>query len=126
MPTTSSTSPSHRVLLVLDAQHGFLSDPPVGVPSARALRANIAIVLARARASAEPPLIVHVRNTGDFGELDEPHTAGWELEHTPLAREHVIDKKKNNAFTGTRLDALIAKDAEIVIVGTQSDFSVRA
>ncbi|KAJ7183682.1 Isochorismatase-like protein [Mycena filopes] len=117
---------TRRVLLFLDVQVGVLSDPPLGVPSAPTLRKNIALILARARAAQHPPLIVHVRNTGDFGELDEPHTPGWQLAHAPLPHEPIIDKRKNNAFAGTRLGDLIAPDAEVVIVGLQSDFSVRA
>ncbi|KAJ7016160.1 Isochorismatase-like protein [Mycena alexandri] len=117
---------TRRVLLCLDVQVGVLSDPPLGVPSSHALRENIALVLARARAAQHPPLIIHVRNTGDFGELDEPHTPGWQLAHTPLPHEPVIDKRKNNAFAGTKLGELISPDAEVVIVGLQSDFSVRA
>lgn len=40
--------------------------------------------------------------------------------------EVVLDKLKNNAFTGTRLDELISPEAEIVVAGFQTDFSVRA
>lgn len=126
MPAPESHPPARRVLLFLDVQAGVLSDPPRGVPSASTLRRNIARVLETARAAHPPPLIVHVRNTGDFGELDEPHTPGWQLAHAPLPQEPVIDKRKNNAFAGTKLDELVAPDAEIVIVGLQSDFSVRA
>ncbi|KAJ7632041.1 Isochorismatase-like protein [Mycena rosella] len=117
---------SRRVLLFLDVQVGVLSDPPLGIPSASALRRNIGLVLAKARAAQDPPLIVHVRNTGDFGDVDEPHTPGWQLAHAPLPHEPVVDKRKNNAFAGTKLGELIAPEAEIVIVGLQSDFSVRA
>ncbi|KAJ6543546.1 Isochorismatase-like protein [Mycena vulgaris] len=117
---------TRRVLLVLDVQVGVLSDPPLGVPSASSLRRNIGLVLAKARGAQHPPLIIHVRNTGDFGDFDEPNTPGWQLAHPPLPHEPVIDKRKNNAFAGTKLGELIAPDAEIVIVGLQSDFSIRA
>ncbi|KAJ7494819.1 Isochorismatase-like protein, partial [Mycena galericulata] len=136
-----STS-SQRVLLVLDAQAGVLSDPPRGVPAAPALRPTLARILATARAARPPPLIVHVRNTGDSGDIDEPGTAGWQLVFEPRVRpaagggaeeqegeqpdEIVLDKRKNNAFAGTKLGELVPPDAEIVIVGLQSDFSVRA
>ncbi|KAJ7727604.1 Isochorismatase-like protein [Mycena metata] len=125
MPAPDAAS-TRRVLLFLDVQAGVLSDPPLGVPSAPLLRTNIALILARARAATPPPLIIHVRNTGDFGELDEPGSRGWQLVHAPLAHEPVVDKRKNNAFAGTKLGELIAPDAEVVIVGLQSDFSVRA
>jgi len=48
------------------------------------------------------------------------------LIHKTLPNEHVLDKFKNNAFAGTRLGELIPTDAEMVVVGMQSDFCVRA
>ncbi|KAF8143470.1 Isochorismatase-like protein [Mycena galopus ATCC 62051] len=122
----SGADSARRVLLCLDIQAGVLSDPPRGVPSASTLRRNLTAVLAAARSASQPPVIVHVRNTGDFGDVDEPNTPGWQLVHTPLPNEPVVDKRKNNAFAGSKLGELIPPDAEIVIVGLQSDFSVRA
>ncbi|KZT65912.1 Isochorismatase hydrolase [Daedalea quercina L-15889] len=117
-----------RVLLLLDAQVCRLSDPPLGVPSARAVGANIAKVLtaARACAPATRPRIVHVRKCGMPGDPDEPRTATWALVHEPLPDEHVVDKRKNNAFTGTNLAELVPPDAELIVVGLESDFCVRA
>ncbi|KZT22431.1 Isochorismatase hydrolase [Neolentinus lepideus HHB14362 ss-1] len=127
--------PTH-VLLLLSAQNAPLSDPPTGVPAAITLRHNIATILANARAvpPAQRPRIVFVRNNGDAGDPDEPHTPGWQLHFPPRLRpqpdgseqEYVIDKLKNNAFAGTKLGSLIPADAEIVVVGMQSDFCVRA
>ncbi|KZT06076.1 uncharacterized protein LAESUDRAFT_631245, partial [Laetiporus sulphureus 93-53] len=117
-----------RVLLLLDVQVAPLSDPPLGVPSARTVGPNIAKVLATARASppASRPRIVHVRNAGHSGEPDEPHTPGWQLVHMPHLNEPVLDKRKNNAFAGTALAEHVPPDAELVVVGLQSDFCVRA
>ncbi|KAJ7082668.1 Isochorismatase-like protein [Mycena belliarum] len=127
MPGPIAPDPAaRRVLLLLDVQAGVLSDPPHGVPAARTLRHNIGAILAAARGAAHPPLIVHVRNAGDAGEPDAPHAPGWPLAHAPRPGEPVVDKRKNNAFAGTKLGDLIAPDAEIVIIGLQSDFSVRA
>lgn len=120
------TPSHHRVLLVLDVQVSMLADPPIGVPSASTVRPNIAKILSHARHASPLPLIVHIRNNGDFGEPDEPKTKGWELIHKPLPNEHVLDKFKNNAFAGTRLGELIPTDAEMVVIGMQSDFCVRA
>jgi nicotinamidase-related amidase len=125
-PVGADSDSPRRVLLCLDVQAGVLSDPPRGVPSAPALRRTLARVLAAARAATPPPLIIHVRNTGDFGDVDEPNAPGWQLAHAPWPGEPVIDKRKNNAFAGTRLGELVSPDAEVVIVGLQSDFSVRA
>ncbi|KAJ7576466.1 Isochorismatase-like protein [Mycena floridula] len=120
-------APSRRhVLLLLDVQVAMFDVQPRGVPSADRIRRNIAQILAHARNANPPPLIIHVRNSGDFGEPDEPGSPGWQLLYTPLPNEPVIDKKKNNAFAGTKLGELIVPDAEIVVVGMQSDYSVRA
>jgi len=125
MISVTTTDP-RRVLLLLDVQVAMLDDPPRGVPGAPTIRRNIARILAHARNAKPPPLIIHVRNTGEIGEPDEPRSPGWQLVHTPLPHEPVIDKLKNNAFAGTKLGDLIVRDAEIVVVGMQSDFSVRA
>jgi nicotinamidase-related amidase len=115
-----------RVLLMLDMQKFMLEEEPVGVPAAKAVYQNMEQVLQHARASPQPPLIIHVRNTGDPGEPDEPDSEGWQLIFDPLPNEVVIDKRKNNAFAGTKLGTYVAPDAEVVVIGFQTDFSVRA
>ncbi|KAH9847803.1 Isochorismatase hydrolase [Lenzites betulinus] len=115
-----------RVLISLDVQAGMLDDPPRGIPAASTVGQNIAAILAHARASPTPPRIVHIRNCGGPGEDDEPGAPGWQLVHTPLPGEFVIDKRKNNAFAGTELAELVPTDAEIVLIGLQSDFCIRA
>ncbi|EGN99324.1 hypothetical protein SERLA73DRAFT_182266 [Serpula lacrymans var. lacrymans S7.3] len=129
----SSCSPDHnsscvacRVLLLIDVQVGMLADAPKGVPSSKSVHQNIQRILYQARAENHPPRIIHVRNTGEFGEPDEPNTPGWQLIFPPLPNEFVVDKLKNNAFAGTNLSDLISPDAEIVVVGMQSDFCIRA
>lgn len=121
----TATAP-RRVLLLLDIQIAMLDDPPKGVHSAAVMRSNVWRILSQARSATPPPLIVHVRNTGDKGEPDEPNTPGWHLVFPPLPHEPVIDKLKNNAFAGTGLVTLIAPDAEIVVVGMQTDYCIRA
>lgn len=120
------TTLAKRVLLLLDVQVANLADPPKGVPAAALLRNNISSVLTIARSAKPPPLIIHVRNCGDQGDADEAHAPGWQLLLSPLPHEPVVDKLKNNAFAGTKLAEMIAPDAEIVVVGLGSDFSVRA
>lgn len=115
-----------RVLLLIAVQHAMLATPPQGVPSSGTVGPNIARILESARSAIHPPLIVHVRNTGDVGDRDEPGTEGWHLVHEPLPHEPVVDKLKNNAFANTRLGTYICPEAEIVVVGMQSDFCVRA
>lgn len=124
MPETARMA--KHVLLLLDIQRFMLKPPPVGVPSAATVYENIQQLLQLARSAPHPPLIIHVRNTGDPGDYDEPGSEGWNLIFSLEPGEVVLDKLKNNAFTGTRLDELISPEAEIVVAGFQTDFSVRA
>ncbi|KAF7335378.1 Streptothricin hydrolase [Mycena venus] len=119
---------SRRVLLVLNLQVGLISDPPQGIPAAQSVRENIALVLEHARrASAEQaPCIIHFRNCGEPGDLDEEGTPTWELLHPPLPGEFVFDKRKTNAFSCTALDEHVAPDAEVVVVGLMSEYSVKS
>jgi hypothetical protein len=96
----SRTAPRH-VLLLLGAQVASLRDPPAGVHSSAKMRTNLSRLLTYARSVNPPPLIIHVRNTGDKGEPDEPGVPGWQLAFPPLPNEPVIDKLKNNAFANT-------------------------
>lgn len=116
----------HHVLLLLDIQVAMLAEPPIGVPASHFVRENLAHILAKARSARPPPLIIHVRNMGDVGDPDEPGTDGWQLIFPPLPNEPIIDKMKNNAFAGTDLAEIIPDDAEIVVAGFQTDFSIRA
>jgi len=117
---------ARHVLLLLNTQVAMLSNPPQGIPYSSTVRENIDYILSLARAANNPPLIIHVRNTGEVGEMDEPNTPGWELFFAPTKGEVVIDNLKNNAFAGTKLGEHIRRDAELVVVGTLSDFGVRA
>lgn len=117
---------AHRVLLLVDVQVAMLAPPPQGVHSATSIKANVSRILTQARSAKPPPLIIHVRNTGEKGDPDEPNTSGWQLVFSPLPNEPVIDKLKNNAFAGTKLADLIENDAEIVVVGMQTDYCIRA
>ncbi|KAF9477715.1 Isochorismatase hydrolase [Pholiota conissans] len=116
----------HRVLLLLDIQVAMLEPPPIGVPASASVRTHLAQILTQARSARPSPLIVHVRNSGDTGDADEPNTPGWELIFAPLAGEVVVDKRKNNAFAGTDLADVVPPTAEIVVAGFQTDYSIRA
>ncbi|KAJ7863377.1 Isochorismatase-like protein [Mycena leptocephala] len=119
---------SRRVLLVLGLQVGLISDPPQGIPAARTVRDNIALVLEHARRPSpeQAPRIIHFRNCGEPGDPDEEGTPSWELLHAPLPGELVLDKRKSNAFAGTPLAELVAPDAEIVVVGLMSEYSIKS
>ncbi|KAJ7618069.1 Isochorismatase-like protein [Roridomyces roridus] len=115
-----------RTLLVLGYQAGFVAAPPMGIPSASIVTANIDLVLTSARQAPPDSIrIIHVRNTGDPGDPDAQGTPTRELVHPPLPGELVLDKEKSNAFTGTELAELITPDEEIVVVGLLSDYSVK-
>ncbi|KAH0833385.1 Isochorismatase-like protein [Lanmaoa asiatica] len=113
-----------RVLLLIGVQVNLLKNPED--PAAYTVRKNIEGILAKARSEKHPPRIIHVRNSGEPSEPDEPNTPGWQLFFPPLPHEPVVDKKKNNAFDGTQLGELIAANAEVIIVGMESDYCVRA
>lgn len=117
---------SRRVLLLLDIQNCMLSDNLISVPPSHDVRKNLPDILACARGAKPPPLIIHVRNAGDAGDPDELNAPGWHLIYPPEESELVIDKMKNNAFAGTRLEEIIPEDVEIVVAGFQTDFSVMA
>ncbi|KIK38969.1 hypothetical protein CY34DRAFT_770946 [Suillus luteus UH-Slu-Lm8-n1] len=112
-----------RVLLLLDLQVNMLSSPEEGgVPSSKTVYRNIQHILDRARSAKQPPRIIHIRNSGESGDPDAPNSPGWQLVFPILEHEFVIDKLKNNAFSGTKLAELIPRDAELIVVGMQSDY----
>ncbi|KNZ80808.1 hypothetical protein J132_04313 [Termitomyces sp. J132] len=118
---------SRRVLLLLDIQQLMLLDPlEGGVPASKRVKENISHILTHARLAYPQPLIVHVRNCGDPGDLDEPKVSGWELIFEAEDSELVVDKRKNNAFAGTSLGDIIPTDAEIIVAGFLTDYSIRA
>lgn len=118
---------SRRVLLLLDIQQLMLLDPlDGGVPASKRVKENISRILTHARLAHPRPLIVHVRNCGDPGDLDEPKAPGWELIFEANRLELVVDKRKNNAFAGTSLGDIIPTDAEIVVAGFLTDHTIRA
>jgi nicotinamidase-related amidase len=125
--TLHPNTDTHRVLLLLDVQNAMLSPPPVGVPASKTVQSNLCEILKHARAACPRPLIIHIRNDGDAGDPDEPLAHGWQLIFPPVHPwEIVIDKRKNNAFAGTRLGEVIPATAEIVVAGFQTDYSIRA
>lgn len=115
-----------KVLLLIDVQVNMLAEPPEGVPNAHTVKKNIEQILSTARSSQTPPKIIHIRNNGDIGDPDQPGTPGWQLALPVLPNEPVIDKLKNNAFAGTTLSSLVPETSDLVVVGMQSDFCVRA
>ncbi|KAJ7016159.1 Isochorismatase-like protein [Mycena alexandri] len=113
---------SRRVLLVVNVQIGLIP----GLPAPETILQNIALVLDHARRAEQSPRIIHLRNCGEAGDPDEEGTPTWELLHPPLADELVLNKRKSNAFAGTTLAGEIGTEAEIVVVGLLSEFSIKS
>ncbi|HEX4791472.1 MAG TPA: isochorismatase family protein, partial [Actinospica sp.] len=105
-------------LLLIDLQRNML-EPPDPVPGADRLIETVTGLLERARAAGVP--VVHVRNNGTEDEDDFPGTPGWELFHTPIEGEAIIDKFAMDAFEGTELAQLIPPGSCVVTAGLVSD-----
>jgi nicotinamidase-related amidase len=109
-------------LLLIDLQRNML-EPPDQVPGAARLIDRVDGLLERARAAGAS--VVHVRNNGAEEELDFPGTPGWELYHTPVEGEAIVDKFGMDAFAETDLEELIPAGTRIVLAGLASDYCVR-
>ncbi|HEX3648979.1 MAG TPA: isochorismatase family protein [Pseudonocardiaceae bacterium] len=110
------------VLLVIDAQRNMLL-PPEPVPDASSVGAAIERTIAAARSAGVR--VVHIRNTGDAGDPDEPGTPGWELVSDVRDGEPVVDKPECDAFIGTDLADHVPAGTPLVLVGMQSEHCVR-
>ncbi|MFE0421603.1 isochorismatase family protein [Streptomyces sp. NPDC058953] len=114
-------------LILVDAQTAFLSGPEA-VPDAGKLLARLTPLLARARAA--DALVVHLRNDGEPGAVDEPGKPGWEL-YLPVRespREVVLAKATDDGFDGTGLGDLLDRHGvrSVVIAGVLSEMCVSA
>ncbi len=70
--------------------------------------------------------MIHVRNNGADGDPDEPGTDGWQLVHPVHDGEAVVDKTTPDSFASTDLADLVPDGAQIVVIGMQSEYCVRA
>ncbi|HEX5120640.1 MAG TPA: isochorismatase family protein [Pseudonocardiaceae bacterium] len=111
------------VLLVVDAQQNMLR-PPEPVPDAATVGVAIERTMAAARSAGAR--VVHIRNTGDAGDPDEPGTRGWELVYDVRPGEPVVDKPESDSFARTDLADHVPAGAPVVVVGMQSEYCVRS
>ncbi|MGW1976221.1 isochorismatase family protein [Streptomyces sp. NPDC001889] len=116
-----------QALILVDVQCGFMTGAEA-VPGAEALAERLARLLERARAAGA--LVVHLRNDGEPGAVDEPGAPGWEL-CLPVresADEHVVAKEEDDGFEGTGLGELLERRGveRVVIAGVLSEMCVRA
>ena len=103
-------------VVVVDAQREYV-DGRLPLDGVEAALANIAALLAAARAAGAP--VIHVRHKGQPGGLFGPDTAGYELapQAAALDGERVIDKGLPNSFAGTSLkEALDATGRKRLVV----------
>lgn len=114
-----------EALLIIDVQAGHIEGAG-RLPGAGPLVARLAELLDKARAN--DALVVHVQNDGPAGKVDEPGTPGWELHLPPAPTEVVIRKRMADAFDGTELAALLAKNGvrSMAITGVMSEMCVSA
>ncbi|ACB73626.1 cysteine hydrolase family protein [Opitutus terrae] len=120
---------AESVVILIDLQRDYTAAgklPLAGI--APALR-ETARLLERARAAGVP--IIHIRQVSPRGRgLFETGTPGAEFasEVTPLAGEHVIEKRLPNAFAGTTLADTLAQlgRKELILAGAMTHMCVSA
>ncbi|MDD2055545.1 cysteine hydrolase [Pseudomonas putida] len=118
-------NPNHATLLIIDAQKEYLSGP-LALTGIEAAAANIAQLLAAARAANRP--VVHVRHLGTVGGLFDPQGERGEfipgLE--PEADETLIGKLLPSAFHGTDLEKRLQEigSLDLIVCGFMSHSSV--
>ncbi|MCM2386850.1 isochorismatase family protein [Streptomyces albipurpureus] len=114
-------------LILVDAQAAFLTGAQA-VPGAERLTERLAALLRRARAAGA--LVVHLRNDGEPGAVDEPGTPGWQLllAVSESADEHIVAKDGDDGFHGTKLGPLLDQRGarRVVIAGVLSEMCVSA
>jgi nicotinamidase-related amidase len=126
---SSSVSPAQvasvQCLIVVDMQVGFIVGSDA-VPQAKDLMAAVDELLARAREAGA--LIVHLRNAGSPGGLDEPGVLTWELHRKPAPGELVIDKADDDGFRDTPLAHELEQRGvqRLTICGVMSEMCVAA
>ena len=118
-------NPNHATLLIIDAQKEYLSGP-LALTGIESAAANIAQLLAAARAANRP--VVHVRHLGTVGGLFDPQGERGEfipgLE--PEADETLIGKLLPSAFHGTDLEKRLQEigSLDLIVCGFMSHSSV--
>jgi nicotinamidase-related amidase len=118
---------SESTVVVIDAQNEYV-DGKLALPAVKPALAEIARLLARARAQRTP--VIHVVHNGRAGGAFAPDSAGAEIAVAadPAPGEAVIAKSLPNAFASTdladRVHAL--KRGSLVFVGFMTHMCVEA
>lgn len=120
-------SDNKTALLVIDAQVN-MSDPAYPCHDARGVIGKLRTLVDKARAAEVP--VIYIQNNGPEGEVDYPHTPGWEIdpEVAPAPGDTVIEKTTPDSFHETSLGAELAAHGikNLVIAGFQTDWCVQA
>ncbi|MFI1014999.1 isochorismatase family protein [Streptomyces sp. NPDC020965] len=122
----AATAPADALVLV-DAQHGFLTGAEA-VPDAARLIDRLAGLLAAAREAGA--VVVHLRNDGEPDAVDAPGSPGQEL-YFPVVDspdEYLVGKEDDDGFAGTGLGELLEQRGvrRLVIAGMLSEMCVSA
>ncbi len=120
----------NTALLVIDVQVGLIDDPSDPAYNPQMVLANIAALLAKARATHTP--ILFMQHDGDAYEGEElslaPDSPGWQIHPNvaPLADEPVLRKRASDSFYQTPLqDELAARGIQhLVITGCKTEMCV--
>ncbi|RLV04419.1 isochorismatase [Streptomyces griseocarneus] len=127
VPRRETVTAPAQALVLVDAQAAFLSGADA-VPDAEQLVGRLATLLERARDAGA--VVVHLRNDGEPGAVDEPGAPGWPLFFPVVTshHEHVVRKTDDDGFDGTELGPLLERHGvrRVVIAGVLSEMCVSA
>ena len=116
---------SEAVLIVIDAQNEYV-DGKLSLPGVKPALANIARLLARAR--ADGGRIIHVQHRGRAGGAFDPAGRGFAIadDAAPLSGEAVVEKPLPNAFANTTLNEILASEGakRLVLAGFMTHMCV--
>ncbi len=121
---------SNTALLVIDVQVGLIDDPSDPAYNPQMVLANIAALLAKARATHTA--VLFMQHDGDVYEGEglslAPNSPGWQIhsEVAPLADEPVLRKRASDSFYQTPLqDELAARGIQhLVITGCKTEMCI--
>lgn len=117
---------THTALLVIDVQVGLIDNPANPAFQAQTVLANIANLLAQARATQTP--IIYVQHDGDAGGRLAVGSPGWQIHPliVPQEGETIVRKRASDSFLGTTLAQELETQQiqHLVITGCRTEMCV--